>query len=1043
MLMVVNSSNGQQLVSGKVIHAETGQPLPGVNILVENTTIGTVTGTDGAYSLSLPAGFRRLIFSHMGMITREISPGEDEASLDIAMEPDLLMMEGVVITAIGIPREQKALGYSVQELPGAVFRQVHHDNFINSLSGRLAGVNIVGSSGSAGASSYINIRGATSIDGNNQPLFVVDGIPVSNYAGYQVVNGVDMSNRAMDLNPDDFAAVSVLKGGAATALYGLRAANGAIVITTKKGKHTPGDKISASFRTALSFERASRLPPLQDRYGQGIFGSWGSGMPVSWGPRLDTCSYSVQPEDWQFPRYDADGAVVGMNHPNATGEPARSYDPYEFLQTALSQQYAIDLSGGSEAASFITSASYNRSEGIIPGNLWKRVTFRLAGDASLSASFKIFGSANYIHSGGQRMQKGSNTSAVMLGLLRTPASFNNAAGYELPDGSQRNYRHGSGYDNPYWSVEKNQFTDDVDRLIGYAGFNWFITRWLTLDYRIGIDYFTEDWKNYFAKGSAENPDGSVWLRDYQQRDINSDLMLRAEHKFGEKWTTSLMLGHHLFETYAHELSGTANGLALPGFYHLVNASDIAATEYITRVRRAAYFGILEADYDRMIFLTLTGRNEWSTTLPANANSFFYPSASVSWIFTELEPLNRLSFLSYGKLRFSYAQTASDALPYLTRTGFTSYPVTDRYSTRLNFPLLGQTGFTLSNTLGSEDLRPEKTNTWEIGTDLRWFGNRLGIDFTWFSRKSQDILLQVQVSGTAGYYTRYMNAGEMTSEGIELALGLKPVSSTAWSWDAFFSFTRINNEVTRLAPGIDAIALGYVGSILAAREGYPYQSFFGYDWKRDKEGNVLIDDDPGSPSYGFPMGDYDSLVYEGKFNPDWILGWSNSISWKNLSFSFLLDLKVGGKVFNGTRGSLYYFGSHADQESREPDDLVVFEGVKQSDGSPNDIEVVMGANWYFFGEGSTFTGPDAPYIEDAGWLRLREITLSYRLEREQLGNSRIGLLNLFITGRNLLLFTPYSGIDPETSLFGSSNVQGFDYYNMPGTKGITIGLEMMF
>jgi len=1034
---------GQKEITGSVTHAETGEPLSGVNIIIKNTTAGTITDQDGLYKIYVPDEADQLQFKFVGMVTREVTIN-DETRIDIRLEPDLLLMEGIVVTAIGIPRAQKALGYSVQELPGDELTLVQNDNFINSLNSRVAGVQITGSSGSAGASSYITIRGATSIDGNNQPLFILDGIPIANTAGYQVYDGVDMSNRAMDINPDDIESISVLKGGAATALYGMRAANGAVVITSRKGTAIPGRSLSTTFHTSLSFNMPSQLPELQDRYGQGYLGSWYSGVPVSWGPRLDTCSYSTQPEDWQYPEYDVDGAIVGNHHPNASGEQIRKYDAYDILQTGISQKYALEIAGGGQDATFITSTSYINSEGIVPGNKWSRLTMKIAGDASLSDKFRLLGSANYIHSGGDRLQKGSNTSGIMLGLLRTPVTFDNAAGYELPAGGQRNYQHGGGYDNPYWSINKNKFTDNVDRIIGYVGFDWFFTPWMKLNYRIGIDYFGEDWKNYFAQGSTEYQNGYVWLRKYNQRDINSDLLLNFSHQLNESWSADLTLGQNMFETYSNELSGEANGLEIPDFYHLSNTSDVNTTQLTSKIRRAALFGILEIAYRRILFATFTGRNEWSTTLPPANNSFFYPSASLSWVFTELAPLLDNKILPFGKLRVSFARIANDAQPYRTTTGYNNNPITSIYtSTGLTIPLLGKAGYTLSNILGSENLKPEQTTTWEVGTDLRWLDNRIALDFTWFSQLSKDLLLSVPVSNTTGYNAMYMNAGEMKSKGIEAVLATRPVKTSSWQWDATLNFTHIKNRVEQLAPGVNAVALGILATYVAAMEGFPYQSLFGYDWLRDQDGNVIIDDDPSSSSYGFPMGNYDTLVYEGKVNPDWTLGWGNTVSWKGLSLSFLLEFKKGGTIFNGTRGALYYFGSHGDQETREPDDLYVFTGVKQSDGSHNDIEVVKGANWHLFGEGSSFTGPDAPYAEDAGWIRLREINLVYDFDDLLPENGAIRSLSVYLSGYNLLLFTKYRGIDPETSLFGSSNAQGIDYFNMPGSKSVTIGLKMNF
>jgi TonB-linked SusC/RagA family outer membrane protein len=1033
-----SAANCQVAVDGVVTDASTGEALAGVNIIIKNTTSGTTSNANGAFEINLPGPGNQLVFTFMGMITQDIAIHGD-TSLVVMMEPDLLQMEGVVVTAIGIEREKKALGYAVQEIPSIEMKKIPYDNFLNSITARASGVQVTSSSGSAGASSYITIRGAASIDGNNQPLFILDGIPIANTSEYHSMGGVDMSNRAMDLNPNDIESISVLKGGAAAALYGIRAANGAIVITSRRGEQLPGRKISTIFSTSLTFDRVSQLPEVQDKYGQGFYGMWLSGVPTTWGPRLDTCSYTRDPALWQYPEFDVDGVITGQNDPAATGEQVKTYNPYDFFQDALSQQYNLELSGGGDKARFLTSTSYTNTEGVVPGNRWQRFTLKLRGDVDISDNFNLFGSATYIRSGGDRMQKGSNTSGVMLGLLRTPATFDNAAGYELEDGSQRNYQRGSGYDNPYWTVNKNSFKDNVDRLIFLAGFDWSIRPWLKLKYLAGLDHFSEDWNNFFAIGSNRADNGQIWVRKNNQRDFNSDIMLVAEHRFSDDWQARFTLGQNMFETYSNEIESVANGLEIPGYNNLNNTNDLSTTEYTRQIRRAAFYGVLDVSFRNMFYLTLTGRNEWSTTMPASNNSFFYPSASLSWVFTELFSS---SILPFGKLRFSAAQIANDADPYRTTTGFTTYRISTTFTNGLSFPLMGQSGFTLSNTLGKENLKPERTNTWEIGTDLRWLDNRIALDVTWFQQYNKDLLLRVPVSNTTGYYFHYMNAGEMSTKGIEVILAAQPVRNVDWQWRTTFNFSRLKNKVEKLTEGIEGIPFTAGSVIIGAAEGFPYQTMLSYDWYRDDAGNVIIDDNPESASYGFPVGNYDTLVHVGDYQPDWLLGWSNTVRWKNLSLSFLIDVKVGGKLYNGTRGSMYYFGVHGDQESREPEDQVVFEGVKYSDGSTNDIPVVKDARWYFFGEGSTFTGPGAPYAEEAGWVRLRQVTLSYDFE-PLLKDGFIRALTVYVSGRNLWLHTKYTGIDPETSLWGSSNAQGEDYYNMPGTKGITVGARLAF
>jgi len=1034
----------QKSISGKVTDAEKDKPLAGVTVSVKNTTIGTSTGSDGKYELYVPEIGEVLVFSFVGMISREVEIGEQKEII-VALRADTLSIDGVVVTAIGIPREKKALGYSVQELSSKEINTVPNTNLTNSLTGKVAGVQVTSSSGSPGASAYITIRGAASIDGNNQPLFVVDGVPVSNTVPYwSGWGGAEVTSRITDINPEDVQSVSVLKGGAATALYGLRAANGAIIITTKGGTKTEGNKVNVSLSSSVTFDRVSKLPELQKKYGQGLNGDWISGNFASWGPRLDTCSYSKNSDIWSYPEYDVDGAIVSKNNEFATGDLVNIYDTYKFFQTGISTNNLLSLSGGSDKATYYNSISYTYVNGVVPNSNWKRFNVKVGGEASLSKKFKILGSITYLKTGGDRMQKGYNWSGVMMGLTTTPPTFDNAAGYELPDDTQRNYQQGSGFDNPYWTVNKNLFKDDINRMIGHVGFNWYATKWLQVFYKLGGDFYNISYNNHYAIGSNQFSNGAVFVSNSNRMDVNSDLILQFDHRFNEHWGTRLKLGNNIYETKSNGISSLALGLELPGFYHLSNSSDISTTEFSGQIRRAGIFGELELSYNSMIYLTLSGRNDWSTTLPEQNNSFFYPSASLGWIFTDLAFLKGNKILPYGKIRFSVAQIANDPGPYNTLTGYNRASVEDRFTYGLIFPLLGYTGFSLSNNLGNPELEPEKTNSWEVGIDLKFLSNRLAIDFTYFNNYSDGLLLPVGLSGASGYYYMDMNAAGMSSKGIEAVVYAKPLQNSNWTWDCFFNFTRIKNIVEKMPDDIDIFELSFGDPSVAAKEGYPYQSFFGFDWYRDDNGNVLIDDDPESDRYGFPYGyDTDTVVFLGQVNPDWILGWTNNLKWKNLTFTFLLEYKKGGHMLNDTRGSLYYLGAHKDQENREPGDEVIFEGVKASDGSPNDIEVVKDQNWYFYGQGSINSGPSSPYIEETGWIRLREIALTYSFGKGILKSGFIKGLDVYFACKNLWLQTDYSGIDPETNVLGNTNAQGLDSFNNPGTKSYTVGLRVTF
>ncbi|MCD4694937.1 MAG: SusC/RagA family TonB-linked outer membrane protein, partial [Bacteroidales bacterium] len=993
---------------------------------------------------SVPSDAKILVFKFVGMIPQEIEIGSQKV-IDVALEPDILDLEGVVVTALGIERETKALGYGVSNVNNEEIAKSANSDIINALAGRASGVEVISSSGAAGAPSYITVRGATSIIGNNQPLFVVDGVPIDNtttmdddgFANDDVA-GVSRSNRALDLNPDDIENISILKGGAATALYGMRGANGVIIVTTKKGVPTTGKKISVNFNSSLTFEKISQVPELNEKYGQGWGGQWIPGFFASWGPNMDTMSWSKDPGVWTTPEYDVDGAMV-------PGSGISPYDQYDFFQTGVFTNNFISFVGGNDRASFYASIGDNRGEGVVPNNKIQKNTFTVRGDSKVNDWFFIGGSANYIVNTGDRIQQGSNTSGVMLGLLRTPPSFNNAAGYELPDGSQRTYRAGGGYDNPYWTANKNKYRDVTNRLIGNVNFTAKATDWLTFTYRLGVDNYSTQVKNYMSIYSRSEPAGYVYARNYLKRDINSDLLAYITRDVTEDITLTGTFGWNMTELFSNWVEGKASGQAIPEYYNLNNSSNLATKEATQKIRRAGLFYDIGFSWRNMVYFNTTGRNDWSTTLPKENNSFFYPSANASFIFTELPGLSDNDILPYGKIRVSYAKVALDATPYRTLNYYRqaadpSVWVSDGWVQPhgVMFPVLGYNAFSYSDLMGSDELKPESTTTLELGFDLKFLQNRIGLGFTYFDSKSKDLLLPVSIDPSTGFSDMFVNAAKMESYGIEIDLYATIIKNENFRWDLGANFTTFKNPVTELYPNVEAIFLGgFTDPQIRAVAGEEYRTIYGYDWLRDGNGNILIDDDPNSPGYGYPTGDYNFSVL-GKVNADWRMGINTTVAYKNISLYMLFDIKSGGQMWNGTKGALYYFGTHGDTEDR--DENYVFEGVKMSDGTTNDISVKLDQNWRTNLEGSGFTGPTVDYIEDANWVRLRDLTLSYNFT-DMLESTLIRGLELYFTAKNLWVSTPYEGIDPETSLLGASNAQGMDYFNMPGTKSYTIGLRL--
>ncbi len=1056
-------------ITGNVTSSEDGAALPGVSVVVKGTTIGTVTDFEGNYMLAVPEDATTLVFSFIGMVSQELAIA-GATTIDVVLEPDVVGIDEVVVTAIGIARSEKSLGYSVQEVESEEISRANTSDVINSITGRAAGVTVNNSSGTPGSSVFMTIRGNASITGNNQPLFVIDGMPiVTGYGAMAVTNrdpyttgGTNSSSRSIDLNPEDIASMTILKGGAATALYGLRAANGAVVITTKKGAQT-AKRMNVDFHTSVGFDRVSQLPPMQSTFVQGNDGQWTSGFQRSWGPNADTLQYDTTTDpDY---KWDENGMIVGQSDPNANGIPVKMYDNYDIFQTGITYNNRLSISSGNDQSTYYFSVADIEQSGILPKSQFGRTNVRLNASSNLTKWLKVSTNMSYSNSRAHQLQQGSNTSGIMLGLVRTPPSFHNGAGYEFPDGTQRTYRHGGGYDNPYWTVNKNGMDEKIDRFIGNAILNFTFTDWFSASYNVGVDTYTRDVKDILAIGSRSRPAGAVEERSRISKQFNSDLLLNFHRTFGDL-DAGLTLGNNLFSTGWKQLFGDANGLEIPYYYNLANSADNQTGVDEESYRTAALFFDMQLAYADMVFLGVTGRNDWSTTMPEQNRSAFYPSFSLGFVFTEIPGLKGNNILSFGKLRGSWAKTANIATPYNTTNYFFGATSRDGWTNGVGFPWMGTTGFEVNYTLGNPDLKHESMASFEVGADLRFLLGRLGVDFSYFKNTNTDLLLSVPIAESSGFGAVYMNAAEMESEGFEVTLTAK-VLTGQFTWDILANWTKMTNDVISLAEGVESIGIGGFtipqNRVVAGR---PYGSIYGNDWYRDETtGAMLINDDP-SDAYrdGYPMTDTRQMVPVGDVIPDWTGNITNSFGFKGVGLSFMFDIKKGGWMYNGTGFAMNFFGTHERTVNREvyytpegtidfdrtpEENLVVFDGVYghvASDGSPvssgveNVTPVVLDEDW-FEGFGSNFGGgAQTASMEPADWVRLREITLSYDIptQKKVLAGAQI-----YFTGRNLWLKTPYTGIDPETNLQGAINGQGMDYFNQPGTKTYTIGLRLSF
>ncbi len=1005
----------------------TKEPMLGATVAIvdPNTDTplqGTFTRDDGSFEISFswkPGLLLRVSYVGYRAFTQVIDPGQ--TSFNITLASDEVGVEAVVVTALNVTQKKADLGYSVQRIEGANLVRSAEQNLVQALAGKAAGVQVISSAGVPGASSAVIIRGFSSMLGNNQPLFIIDGVPVDNSTRAVGTLGegennrlqsVAQSNRMIDLNPDDIEDINILKGPAAAALYGTRAGAGTVVITTKKGRRGTGNEVT--WRSAIEFSQVNRLPKLQDEFAQGNGGQYIPSSPSSWGPRID-------------------GGV------DNEGRPLRRYDNLKsFFQTGVNFSNTVAYTTTTDKTAIRFSASRADQNGIVPNTEFFRNSFRLSVDTDATNWLQLVMTGNYINSGGQRAQQGSNVSGVMLGLLRTTPSFDNSAGYENPDGSQRSYS--PRYDNPFWTVNKNGYEDRLDRFISTAAAIARPLTWLEITLRAGTDLYTERTDNYFAKGSRAF-NGAIINDRFTRREVYSDLFATAKYRFNENFRASFTVGNNLNERYAVHNIVQGTGLQLPNFYHVSNADDIKSEQVIETIRMISFFGFAKLHYRDILTLGITGRHETSSTFGPENRGFFYPSLDLSFVFTELEPLKSEStrkILSFGKLRAAYSMVGIEPAPFSTRTYFFSPQVGDPYlQPPAQFPYLGVAGFTFDGVLGSRNLKPEQVLGIEFGTDLRFFDNRIGIDLTYFYQRTTDAIFRVPVAPSTGYVAFIDNSGEMVNRGWEAVLLGVPVRTKTrlglLEWTLELNYTRYRNELKSLAPGVSALILGgFVGSDIRAVPGKPYGQIYGTRWLRNAAGQLIIDED------GYPQIDTEDGVI-GNTQPDYLMGIGSDLRIGNFSFYMLWDIRQGGQIWNGTRGALNVFGMA--EETKNRGNLKVFEGVL-ADGTPNTKAVPLDEAWYS-GLGGGFFGPTEQFIEDASWVRLRELSLSYRFDKLNLFNF-VHRIDLTATGRNVLLFTKYKGIDPETNLAGAgSNAFGMDYFNMPNTRSLLFSVNFTF
>lgn len=1031
VLIVSSAMMAQRTINGTVID-DAGSPLIGASVVVkENPTVGTITDLDGKFRLKVDANAKSLIVSFIGFTTLQVELGASN-DVSITLTPGV-QLEDVVVTSLGVTRQKKSLGYAVQDVKGDEIARAKETNIINSLTGKIAGVQITNSSGAVGSSSRIVIRGANSLKSNSQPLFVVDGVPFLNteFSG-DGNEGVNRGNGAIDINPDDIENISVLKGPNAAALYGSLAANGVVLITTKAGslnRKTTTKGIGVELSNSTTFENPLRLPKYQNEYGQGSGGEFSyvdgangginDGVDESWGPKLDA--------GLKIPQYNSP-VVNGVRE--ATDWVSSPDNVKDFIETGMTSTTNLAFGGASTFGSFRLSFTNMNQKGMIPNTDYKKNTISFGASVFPVEKLNISASANYVLSNSNNMPGyGYDAQNVMQQILWAARQvyYPDLKNYKNADGSKYNWNY-NYHNNPYATLYENTNKLNRDRIYGNAKMQYEFTKNFSAFVRAGADGYNNlntqraDW------GDIDNAYGYYWEDLSTLRQTVLDFLLMYNTKFSDNLGFEFNAGGSRTDKKYHKTFGAADELAVRGLYNINNSKVAIRSNNRTEEKRlnSLYFAGKFSFMDALYF-DFTGRNDWSSTLPADHNSYFYPSVQASWVVTEMLDVNS-NILSFAKLRASWAQVGSDTDPYNLAPVLS---LGDGWNAATKY--LNQF---VPNSLPNDQLQPEKTASFEVGTELRFFMNKVSLDLTYYNSNTSNQIINIPISAASGYATKYINAGKIKNNGFEISLGFSPFKSDkGFNWNINLNYAKNNNEVVELAPGVEQFELGtYWDLKVMAIPGQPFGSLYGADFLRDPDGNIVHR--AGVPVKG-------DLKILGNYQPDWTGGFSNEFSFGNFIASVLVDAHMGGELYSMTNAWGRYAGA-LEESLIGREGGIVGTGVKEVVGSDGKItyvtnDVVVTAEEY--NHAAFSNSIPAGSVFDASYVKLREIKLGYTFKK--LGKLPISEINISLVGRNLaLLYSVVPHVDPETS-FNLRNAQGLEFGQIPSSRALGFNVGVKF
>ncbi len=1057
-------------ISGKITD-ENNDPMIGVNIQIKGTSSGTISDINGKYALSVPSSASVLVFSIVGYLSQSITVG-NQSSLNISLQPDLKQLQEVVVSALGFTQQKDKLGSTSSTVNTDAINRSGEAMLLNSLAAKASNVQISRSNGDPGAGTTIRIRGANTISGSSNPLIILDGIPISNSTLYGAniggneatggrTGGTSQQSRLNDINPNDIASIQILKGASAASLWGSRAANGVLVITTKSGK--PG-KLKIDYKSTYSVDKVHERIPMQTTWGQGRGGSYSPTRAESWGDYIPDRSGGPDEVDQSGQYFQADDGTRYYPILNKNSQETfvdSNWD--EVFQTGGFWQNDLSISSGTDKATYFFSVGRIDQEGIIKSSDYDRTNLRFNGNFNLNKWFSISTKAGYTNSISNRIQQSSNTAGLLLGLLRTAPDFDisdyrgtyfDNDGVAFPN-RHRSYRRYLGnnpnpiYNNPLWTINEQTATSDLNRFIMAADMTIEPIEWLQVVLRGGVDTYSDKRVYLFPVGSAGDRNPGIFFEDLiLERELNFDAIAKANFNLNNDISLQTTLGWNI-----NDRKRSFNSTSITGF--LVNstlettdlnvAAENSAIENQKRfIRSNRGYAVMSFDMYDQLFVNFSGGLEAASTV---RGTFFYPAIDAAWQFTKAIDLTN-SPITFGKLRASWGKVGVQPQPHrfetLAETGF-SY---SSYSDPLNIALFGG-GFRIDDDQGNPDLEPEIKKEWELGLDIRMFKDKLGLNMTYYQNKIEGILLSLDLTPSAGFDTEYSNAGAMENKGFELEANYSIIDNGTWDINVFGNFSTNENTVTSLR-GTETIDLTPGASVSSrAIVGHPLGVLYGTGSQVDENGNFLLDPN------GFPQITTSPQVL-GDPNPDWRSGLGFSARWKAFSMSVLFEHSQGGDFSPRTQWVLRRFGTTEETANRMTleQDLVNYAGntiaagttVRGNIANFGGGDVLLDESWYRSGIGGGF-GDNQAYnfsLQDATFTRLRELSLSYRLSNAAFRErTKLSAVTFSVTGRNLLLWTDLVGVDPEVNQTGVSNGFGLDYFTNPSTESYLFSIQITY